>query len=153
MDLVGVRAVAGIASNAVHVVVGAMLIAPAFEPMTKVSLGLADRVPIWRHGLMDVLRGMAVDRRRRRDDAGTAPCWYRCPSWCRRASAGRRTVRSLAQSHRGERGDRHRGRLAGTLLVIATRAALTGGVMIALGLIPCATLIGMGLATADPSLI
>jgi hypothetical protein len=43
MALCGGLAVLGIVTSAVHLVVGAMLIAPSFEPLVRVSLGISVR--------------------------------------------------------------------------------------------------------------
>ncbi len=57
MGLVGVVAAAGVLTGALHVVVGAMVIAPGFEPLVRIALGLVQRRGSWRDGLVDSARG------------------------------------------------------------------------------------------------
>ena len=47
----GAVAAVGIATNAVHVVVGAMVIAPGFVPIQRIALGITARSGAWRRGL------------------------------------------------------------------------------------------------------
>jgi hypothetical protein len=53
----GVLAAVGIASGALHLVIAAMVIAPGFEPLTRIALGLVARSAVWRPGLRDTARG------------------------------------------------------------------------------------------------
>ncbi|MDP8959525.1 MAG: DUF389 domain-containing protein, partial [Actinomycetota bacterium] len=56
MAIAGFVAVVGIATEAVHVVVGAMVIAPGFEPLVRISLGLINQNRSSLDGLSDTIR-------------------------------------------------------------------------------------------------
>jgi hypothetical protein len=60
MGIVGVIAAVGIITNALHVVIGAMVIAPGFEPITRVGFGLVTSKAAFKRGLSDTLRGYAA---------------------------------------------------------------------------------------------
>lgn len=53
MFLSGVFAAVGLYTGALHVIIGAMLVAPAYEPLARVSLGLVNRSRGVRGGLHD----------------------------------------------------------------------------------------------------
>lgn len=148
MALAGVIATAGILTNALHVVVGAMIIAPGFEPIVRMSLGCASRSLAWRRGLADALKGYlalilgALAATLILQALGYGPAHTKgtylpqgslLSYWI--SLSGAVVLVSLAAS------------LAGAILVITTRSVLTAGVMVALALIPAASLIGIGLAS------
>jgi hypothetical protein len=61
MFVSGALAAVGIATGAIHLVIGAMVIAPGFEPIIRVSLGLvAGGASGWKRGLIDAARGYAA---------------------------------------------------------------------------------------------
>lgn len=60
MFLAGVFAAAGIQTGALHVIIGAMLVAPAYEPLARLSLGLINRSRGVRDGLHDVAAGGGI---------------------------------------------------------------------------------------------
>ena len=150
MAAAGVVAAAGIATNAVHVVVGAMVIAPGFEPLLRLSLGALNRHHVWRYGAMDCLKGYGallagagvtmlvlplLGVRVPANDAGYLASQSLVSYWGSVTTAA--TVVAAA------------GGLAGALLVAANRSVLTAGVMIALALVPAAALVATGLVTGD----
>lgn len=53
MLLAGVFAGVGLQTGALHVIIGAMLVAPAYEPLARISLGLINQSRGVRHGLRD----------------------------------------------------------------------------------------------------
>ncbi|WP_462384106.1 DUF389 domain-containing protein [Pseudomonas sp. Marseille-QA0892] len=55
MFCAGVIATIGISTNALHVVAGAMLIAPGFEPISRIGLGIVAKSKAWQRGLQDLL--------------------------------------------------------------------------------------------------
>lgn len=55
MGACGVLATIGIATNALHLVVAAMVLAPGSEPITRIALGLVARSLAWRRGLADMV--------------------------------------------------------------------------------------------------
>ncbi|HEX6970587.1 MAG TPA: DUF389 domain-containing protein [Micromonosporaceae bacterium] len=152
MFFAGVIAAVGIATGSVHVVVGAMVIAPGFEPMLRVVLGIVGRSRVWRYGLLNLALGYgalvvgAVTATLALSLFGLSmlpvgPGGYLDPGslvdyWSSMTLTG--TVVAVAAG------------LAGALLVTSSRSVLTAGVMIALALIPSAALAGMALVAGEP---
>lgn len=150
----GVVAAAGLATDAVHLVIGAMVIAPGFEPFLKLSLRVAGRGRSLGRGLFDVAAGWAavvagaaaaglvlpaLGVPLEGSGAGYEPSGALVSYW--RALTWTSTLVALV------------GGLVGTVLVVADRAVLTAGVMIALSLVPGAALVGMGVAGGDLALV
>jgi len=153
MIAAGAIAAAGLLTNSVHLVIGAMVIAPGFEPFLKVALRVSGPTRSFRRGFFDIgvgwvallagaaagavilrLAGISPDLALGGYLAqGTLVDYWRTLTW------SDTLVAVVAAA-------------AGTILVIANRALLTGGVMIALGLVPGATLLGIAAMEADPSL-
>lgn len=148
MAAAGAIACVGLATNTLHTVVGAMVIAPGFEPLVRVSLGVASGGRAWRYGAADLLKGYAVLV----GSALIATLLLRGlglfpPSqdpyldgsliayWSRISTAG--ALVALAAG------------VAGAILIEAARSVLTAGVMVALALIPGAALVGVGLGSGD----
>jgi hypothetical protein len=48
MGIAGILATIGIATNALHIVVGVMLIAPGFQPIVRAAAGIVSRSSTWR---------------------------------------------------------------------------------------------------------
>jgi len=152
MTAAGAIAAAGLLTNSVHLVIGAMVIAPGFEPFLKVALRVSGPTRSFRRGFFDIgvgwfallagaagavilrLAGISPDLALGGYLAqGSLVDYWRTLTW------SDTLVAVVAAA-------------AGTILVIANRAVLTGGVMIALGLVPGATLLGIAAMEADPSL-
>ena len=150
MGISGLLATIGIATNALHIVIAAMLIAPGFEPITRVGLGTIGRSAAWRRGLSDtmksysilvvaaavttlVLRGMGKNPLG--GEESYLPAGVLISYWTSI------TLPSLVVTAAAS--------IAGALLISTNRSVLTGGVMIALALIPAATLTGMGVVAGD----
>ncbi|HEV2072627.1 MAG TPA: DUF389 domain-containing protein, partial [Thermomicrobiales bacterium] len=146
MGISGVLAAIGLATNALHLVVGAMLIAPGFEPIVRFSMGVVSRSMGWRRGLMQTLQtyaalvlGAAITAGALRL-LGTSPLGQEdtyLPSsvlvtYWTSFSATTFMVSVTAG-------------VAGAILVASNRAVLTAGVMVALALVPGATLVASGL--------
>lgn len=150
MAAAGVVAATGIATNSVHLVIGAMVIAPGFEPLLRLSLGAVNRHRVWRYGGIDTLKGygallvaaaltmlalpllgVSVPA----NDAGYLSSQSLVQYWGGVTAAA--TVVTVAAG------------VAGALLVAANRSVLTAGVMIALALVPAATLTATGVVTGD----
>lgn len=146
----GVIATVGIATNSVHIVIGAMVIAPGFEPLVRVALATVAAPGTWWRGARDIaigygalvigaalaalvlpVLGIAMPA----DQGGYLSPGVLAGYWDRVTVAG--TVVAAA------------GGLAGAFLVAANRSVLTAGVMIVLALVPAAALTGVGLATGD----
>lgn len=150
MALSGGIAAVGLWTNTVHIVVGAMVVAPGFQPLLRPGLQLVAGIP-----RMASRGGVAVV-------AGYAGL----------ALAGAVTflvLQALEPGRSAELTDRSWVRYwstitspavvvaiiagaAGAMTVTAGRAVLTAGVMIALALIPAMTITGMSVAALDLSL-
>jgi hypothetical protein len=57
MFLAGMMATFGIATNVIHIVVGGMLVAPGFMPISRIALGIVARNITWKFGFIDFLKG------------------------------------------------------------------------------------------------
>lgn len=150
MFLSGMIAAVGLWTDTVHIVVGAMVIAPGFEPLLRIPFGLigGPRVLASRGVLSSVVGYLllvlgaavaahllaAVDPSRSADLHSREWVGY----WSQVTATGVLTAII--------------GGAAGAVVVTAQRPVLSVGVMIALALIPSASLIGMGLAFGDPIL-
>lgn len=150
MVVSGAVATIGVATGAIHLVIGAMVIAPGFEPLTRIALGVVARSRAWRRGLWDAavayvtlflaavgtalllrLTGGPVLQ-----GGGTyLPVGELVSYW---ATITPVSVAGSAVASVG-----------GALLVAAGRAVLTGGVMIALALVPTVALAGMATVAGD----
>jgi hypothetical protein len=153
MGISGAIAAAGLITGALHIVVAAMVIAPGFEPIIRIPLGLANGSRAWQRGLKDLLLGYASLI------AGAALlCIVAYPSYEPILSGGSayHTVESLVSYWTTwtltGMAIAVVGGMAGALLVAANRAVLTVGVLIALVLIPSAAMVGVALVAGDLSL-
>lgn len=154
MAISGVIATIGLATGAIHLVIGAMLIAPGFEPLSRISLGLAAGSRAWRRGLRHTvlayaalllaaiattfllsLAAMPALDGRDPSDTSYLPSNALVSYW------SNITLISVLASAAAS--------VAGAILIAAGRAILTGGVMIALALIPTMTLTGIAAASGD----
>jgi hypothetical protein len=150
MAIAGVLATVGIATNAVHLVIGAMAIAPGFAPIQRIPLGIVARGGAWRRGLSHtaiayaaliagaaaaalLLRGIGTDPLG--GGSGYLEPGSLTAYWTSVTPAS--LLASLVAA------------TAGAILISSDRSVLTAGVMIALALIPTAALIGIGLATGS----
>jgi hypothetical protein len=149
MALAGAVAAFGIVSDTIHVVVGAMLIAPGFEPLLRIVFGLmGDRHSVTA-GLKSTglgylalaasaaiavlvalpLNGMSTDQLAER---------YWANYWSSVQGSGIAT--SLLAG------------IAGGVIVSSRMKVLATGVMVALAIIPSMALIGMGIVSGNPDL-
>jgi uncharacterized membrane protein len=153
MALSGFIAAFGISTNTLHVVIGAMVIAPGFVPLTRIGLGLAAGRQSLLCGLRDTGLGYLALC------VGSAATWLilvqqqapvlgRDPAYLERGVLLRYwsqpTLEALAVSAAAS--------VAGALLVASNRSPLTGGVMIALALVPSAVLTCLALLEGDRAL-
>jgi hypothetical protein len=154
MALVGVVAAAGVLTGALHVVIGAMVIAPGFEPLVRIALGVVQRRRSWRDGLLDSARGYGALL------VGAAACAALL------AAAGTPLPEGGATYHRGSALVSYwttttvasvvvslAAGAAGVLLVVVRRAVLTAGVMIALALVPALTMVAISAVAGDVELL
>lgn len=153
MVIAGVLATIGIATNALHIVIGAMLIAPGFQPIVRIALGIVARTGTWRLGLAHLVQGygalalaaavtglalQGLDRPALGGEASYLPPGVLISYW---ASI---SVPSLIVTTAAG--------VAGAILIATDRAVLTAGVMVALALVPGAAIAGLGLASGDPAI-
>jgi hypothetical protein len=154
MAIAGFIAGIGIVSGALHVVIGAMVIAPGFQPFSRFVLGLINRSHAWRGGLTDVLRAYgaltvgatvaAVSSALLGSsalDAGhpsylasdSLVSYWTTTSWTGIAVGGVAAI-------------------CGGLLISINRTVLTAGVMVALALVPSAAMVPISLVAGDPGM-
>lgn len=150
MAIAGAVAAIGLATNALHLVIAAMVIAPGFEPVLRISLGITTRSTAWRHGLVQTATSYAALLAGALAAAvalritGTSPLGDTTTylpdgvlvRYWTTVSATSVLVSALAAT-------------AGAILVAVNRSVLTAGVMMALALVPGATLVMSGLVGGD----
>ncbi|MCC2548043.1 DUF389 domain-containing protein [Hymenobacter sp. BT175] len=130
--------------------IAAAIIAPGFDPMTKVTLGLVlRRWSVVRHGVTSTLAGYAVL-------IATAAL-----TMLALTAAGEASGAALAANPEVEHLSHPRlmelllsgaGALAGVVMLAAYRRSFQAGPLIAMAFIPAAALIGAGLAVGRPEL-
>lgn len=150
MFVSGVIATIGIATNALHLVIGAMLIAPGFLPMVRLSLGIVGESAAWRRGLFDILKGYAalavgaalatlllisLGKEPLNGEPSYLPAGTLISYWTSITAPS--VVVSLVSG------------VVGTILVATGRSVLTAGVMVALALVPSAAITAMGAVAGD----
>jgi hypothetical protein len=154
MLIAGMVAGIGIITGALHVVIGAMVIAPGFQPFARFVLGVINRSGAWRGGLVDAARAygaLAVGATLAAlagaafgsgvldggDEtylaAGSLIDYWTTVTWHGVVVGGVAAV-------------------CGGLLVSLNRTVLTAGVMVALALVPTATMVPMSLVAGEPAL-
>lgn len=150
MFVSGAIAAIGVTTNAIHLVIGAMVIAPGFEPITRLALGCVARGPAWKRGLVDSALAYLVLAA----GAGVAALALRASghhppggsaSYLPQSSLltywTSFTLPSLLVSGLAS--------VAGALLIATNRSVLTAGVMIGLALVPAASIAVMAALVAD----
>jgi hypothetical protein len=149
MVISGVMAATGIVTGALHVVIGAMLIAPGFEPIIRIPFGLIVRSPgagrrgvlYTFQGYLALIIGAAATAFAFRVAGQPLGGETYLPSHSLISYWTTITFPSLLVSAVAS--------VAGALLVASKREVLTGGVMIGLALIPTAALIGVAGVAGD----
>jgi hypothetical protein len=146
----GSVAATGLWADKLHLVIGAMVIAPAFEPLIRIPFGIvADLRPTAMRGLVSSLVGylMLII------GAGIAVLVLRVVDAGSGATLETRTwVEYWSSFSAPGTFAPVLGGLAGAIVLCGLRPVLTTGVMITLALVPSMAIVGMGLATADFSL-
>ena len=154
MAVAGFVAGIGLASGSLHLVIGAMVIAPGFEPFSRFALGIVRGTKAWQRGLHDVGKGYAAlaagaavaaavsavfgagaldSGTNSYLSAGSLHSYFSTTTWT--------SVAIAVVAGTG-----------GAVLLVTNRRVLTAGVMIALGLIPSLSLAAMSLVAGDLSL-
>lgn len=148
----GILAAVGIATNAIHVVIGGMLVAPGFMPLMRMTLGWTCQCQmVWKKGLWDflliylILIVSAALTSLLLQALGSDPLpgkadYYQLSQpllkyWTTVTPSS--VIASAAAS------------LAGAVLIATKRSVFTSGVMIGLALVPSASIIGMALVEGD----
>ncbi|QCR21377.1 DUF389 domain-containing protein [Pontibacter sp. SGAir0037] len=148
----GILAATGIATNAIHVVIGAMLVAPGFMPIMRIPLGIVSGCKaVWIRGITDVFLAYGVLIAAAALTAfflqatGTEPLpgkadYYELTNPLLKYWTTLTSTSVVASAAAG---------LAGAIMIATKRSIFTSGVMIGLALVPSASLIGMALVTGD----
>lgn len=150
MFIAGVIAVIGISMDSLHVVIGAMLIAPGFEPISRMAMGVVAMHNDWKNGAKDIflgyfllisgsLVGAIILKLMSKDIFGDSSSYIADGALVEYWSSI--TVVSLITSVFAA--------AAGGLVVLSNKTILTAGVMVALALIPTGSLIGIGIVAGD----
>jgi hypothetical protein len=154
MAIAGCLATVGIATNALHIVIAAMVIAPGFQPIVRAALGIVARSNTWKRGLLDLARGYAalvagaaattavlyaMDVAVLAGEASYLPAGTLISYWVKLNPSSVLITAAAAA--------------AGAILIAANRSVLTAGVMIGLALVPAAAIVGIAIATAEWDLL
>lgn len=150
MFISGCLAVIGIVTNALHLVIGAMVIAPGFEPIVRIPLGFISKSINWKNGIGDTAKGYISLI------AGAAVTTIVLELLGKNTVSGESsylssgvlisywtsvTVPSILVTVVAS--------IAGGIIIATHRSVLTAGVMIALALIPAAAILAIGVVTGD----
>lgn len=148
----GAIAAIGLWADKIHVVIGAMVIAPAFEPLLRIPFGLiAGPRAMASNGLRSCIAGyfmmllggaIALLILRAIDPSAIGGTDLEARSWVQYWSTF--SPPGVLASFLGA--------AAGAFVVSGLRSVLTTGVMITLSLVPSITLVGMALANANAGL-
>jgi hypothetical protein len=154
MALAGGLAAAALMNNVLHILIAAMLIAPGFEPLARIGLGIGAGGGGVRRGLRSTVKsyiamilgglviGLVLPPLGVPVPEGKASAYL--PKGVLLEFALTFTATSVLSSLFGA--------LGGAVLIAARRSVLTGGAMVALALIPSAAAMGLGMAAWDGSL-
>lgn len=147
MAIAGAAAAAGLWSDTLHVVIGAMLIAPAFEPLVRLPFGVVAGLPdesriglkstVLGYAALALGAGLALMILRVIDPAATDEIVAR--RWVGYWSTF--SAPALFASMLGA--------VAGGITVAGIQSVFTTGVMVLLALVPSMAIFGMGIATFD----
>ncbi|WP_119154483.1 DUF389 domain-containing protein [Caldimonas tepidiphila] len=150
----GALASIGLLTDSLHVVIAAMVVAPGFEPLSRMGLGLGCGGHGLRRGLADVLKGylallagallapllmLAMDMLQLPMSGSAYLAQGSLLSYWVSISASSILVSLLAG-------------VVGAIVLATHRSVLTAGVMIALALVPAAAMVSLGLVLGDPYL-
>lgn len=150
MFAAGMIAAIGVSTNTLHVVIGAMLIAPGFEPITRIGLGLVTGSQASHRGAHDLLRlyialmlgaavatlmFMAMGKAPLSSDSSYLRQGALLTYWTS-ITLPSTVVTAMSAT-------------AGAILVATNRSVLTAGVMTGLSLVPAMTITVMALMVGD----
>ncbi len=151
MFISGSLSTIGIATNSLHIVIGGMLVAPGFMPITRMALGLIAKNKNWYYGGFDFLKGYlsliigatltAVIVKSMGHNPLNASSGYYVVNKELLSYWSGVTMPSILASAVAS--------IAGALLVATKKSVFTSGVMIGLALVPTAAIVGIGLLAGD----
>ena len=149
MAVAGIVAATGLWNGTLHIVVGAMLIAPGFEPVMRVPFALIGRSGGWRRGILSTAAGYgclavgaALTLLVLSTEAGPGA----------QALGDRPLVRYWTSIGYTDALVALAAGAAGATIVSSRRTVFSAGVMVALGMIPAMAIVGMGLVFGEPGL-
>lgn len=152
MGIAGIIAGIGIMADTIHIVIGAMVIAPGFQPFARFVLGVVNGSrQSWTGGLVDVGRAYAALVTGSAIAAllglgfGESPLRAGLPSYLEEGTlvAYWTTITWTGVAVGAVAG------VCGGLLMSINRTVLTAGVMVALALVPSASLVTMAMVAGD----
>jgi hypothetical protein len=151
MALAGAVAGAGLMQDILHIVIGAMLIAPGFEPLVRVSAGLACglRDSAWRGVLSAALAYVVLALGA---VGGMFVAIWLDPALALADLPSRNWVQFWTDVKLGSVAVAFFAGLAGALVVNSHQTVFATGVMIALALVPGMAIFGMAIAAGLPHL-
>jgi len=146
----GFIATIGIAQNALHIVIAAMVITPGFMPFVRMGLGIVAKSRSFRRGLISAFKlyvffligaiaASALLLKLGTNPVGQGSSYlsnFALVTYWRNI-----TIESLMISSAAS--------IAGVLLIATRRSVLTSGVMIALALVPSAAILAIGMTVLD----
>ncbi len=150
MSIAGMLSVAGLASNSLHTVIGASLIAPGFEPLSRIALGIVTGGEGWKRGMVDTGKGYAAlvvgailatlfGGVMNKDPVAGELSYYGAGGLLGYWTSG--SAWSIFASVVAS--------AAGALLIVSNRSILTAGVMISLALVPTLAAAGMAAVAGE----
>lgn len=149
MTLAGAIAACGLVTDTLHIVVGAMLLAPGFAPLLRIAFGMLGHRYSVTSGLLSTAVGyllvalgaaigMAIALPLHENSAAGLADLHWVGYWSTVTATG--VVTSLLAG------------VAGGVITSSRQTVFATGVMIALALVPSMALVGMGLGIGDPGL-
>lgn len=147
MAVAGVFAAVGLATNALHYLIAAMLIGPGYAPLAYIALGAAARRATWRRGARDFIAGYATLIGAAAATGLALQLEGNVPLGSQPSYLGAHALIAY-WAHSSASGlimDLFGGAAAG-VLVATGRSILTAGAMIGLALVPSAALVGVAIA-------
>lgn len=150
MTLAGAVAGVGLWTDRLHIVIGAMLIAPAFEPLVRLAFGAVSLSgDMSRRGLVSSALGYALMA----IGGAVSLLLLRATSATPRVLAEGHWVQYWSTINVAGAYSSLLGALAGAVVIAGLRSVLTTGVMITLALVPSMSLVGMALVDGSLSLV
>lgn len=150
MGVAGFLSAVGISTGAVHVVIASMVIAPGFEPLTRIALGLGAGGSAWWRGVVDTFKAYLALAIGAAIATVLLPLLGETP--LARPGSYLQPGALVDYWSSNEPSSLLLSALAagiGGILVATNRTVLTSGVMIGLALIPAATLAASGLVAGE----